>query len=254
MQENKYQIIFSIISASVFVLLIVLTTFLLFRIYLKKKNKLIQEKQLLKVQYDQMLLQSQLEIQEQAFTLISEEIHDNIGQVLSLVRLNLNTLGSQPAEEKINSTDALLGKAISDLRNLSHNLNSHFISNVGLTEALRQLLDHLHKTGQFDTQFHTNDYNWEISEGQLIIVYRTIQELINNIIKHAAATEITIRLTENLDRKMITISDNGKGFDPLNLSSEGLGLQNIKKRAAMIQADIEIKSAINEGTSITILL
>ena len=79
--------------------------------------------------FERTLLQTQLEIQESTFTQISEEIHDNIGQMLSLVRINLNRISSDSSQQQIDETDELLGKAIVDLRNLSHTLNSNFMKN-----------------------------------------------------------------------------------------------------------------------------
>src|SRR6476661_1707108 len=85
--------------------------------------------------FQRTLLQTRLEIQESTFTQISEEIHDNIGQMLSLVRINLNRLSTDSSQQRIDETDELLGKAIVDLRNLSHTLNTNFMSEAGLVTA-----------------------------------------------------------------------------------------------------------------------
>src|SRR6267154_750442 len=92
MPKEKLDFVLSILFASFFVLLLMIAVFMLFRIYLKRKNKLLLEKERMNIEFEQTLLRSQLEIQEQIFTHISQEMHDNISQVLSLVRLNLNTL------------------------------------------------------------------------------------------------------------------------------------------------------------------
>ena len=101
MQKAKLDLILAILSACVFVLLLGVTIFILFRIYLKRKNTLLREKEDLSIQFEQTLLRSKLEIQEETFSNISKEIHDNIGQVLSLVRINLNTMGTIVDEQKI---------------------------------------------------------------------------------------------------------------------------------------------------------
>jgi signal transduction histidine kinase len=125
-------------------------------VFLRRQRKNRQEKEEMRNRFERTLLKTQLEIQEQAFSYISQEIHDNIGQVLSLVRLNLNTLGNAPQmEQKVEQTDELLGKAIKDLRDLSHNLQNNRIHDIGIVESIRQLLASLEKTGQNRTSFHT---------------------------------------------------------------------------------------------------
>ncbi|HTD95247.1 MAG TPA: histidine kinase, partial [Chitinophagaceae bacterium] len=131
MQKEKLDIALSFAAASLFVLLFVIAAVMLFRIYLKRKNKLLLEKEMMGIQFEQTLLQSKLEIQEQTFADISREIHDNIGQVLSLARINLNTIRSENDAAKIDLVDELMGKAILDLRTLSHSLDTDLIRNKG---------------------------------------------------------------------------------------------------------------------------
>ncbi len=234
--------------------MLVIALFLLFKNYMKNKTRLLTENELIKAKFSEALLQSQLEIQEQTFTQISEEIHDNIGQVLSLVRLNLNTLGAKPAMEKINTTDELLGRAINDLRNLSHSLNTDHIREAGLAVAVEQLLLSLRKSGQFHTSFQNNLHNHPVSGEKSIILYRIIQEVINNIVKHAGAKTIELVMGTDNHNLHIEISDNGRGFDPaiLELPLKGQGIRSIRQRAKMINADIRIKSSPGHGTTISI--
>lgn len=252
MPPEKRDIIIAIVASSVFVLLIVTAAFLLFRIYLKKKNNLIMEQERMKTAYDKALLQSQVEIQEQTFNRISYEIHDNIGQALSLVRLNLNTMGSTPDPAKIEATDELMGKAIADLRNLSHHLNTDYIKNVGLTEAVRQLLQTLERTGQYRTTLQEDEWWQEPKEDKLLILYRMIQEVVNNIIRHAGATAIDV-VMKGGPCSSVTVSDNGNGFDSLSTGEYGIGLKNMMARAALIQASIDIASQRGSGTTVAIV-
>ncbi|MES2005108.1 MAG: ATP-binding protein [Bacteroidota bacterium] len=210
----------------------------------------------MKNRFEQTLLKTQLEIQEQTFAYISQEIHDNIGQILSLVRLNLNTFESILTEEKINQTDELLGKAIKDLRDLSHNLQNNRIHHIGIVESVRQLLLSLEKTGRFSTTFTTSD-NFHILDANTdIILYRMIQEIVNNIIKHAAANKIDIGISSETGITTIRISDNGIGFDTtvLHHNRPGIGLQNIVNRAKMINATVDVKSMPGNGTTITLYI
>ncbi len=191
MQKEKLDLIISVIAASLFVLLLVISILFLFRIYLKRKNKLLLEKERMNIEFEQTLLKSKLEIQEHTFNEISREIHDNIGQVLSLVRINLNTLKAPDDTDKINLMDELMGKAITDLRSLSHSLDADHIRNKGWMVAVHKLLNDLQKTGKYKTSYRDRTKNCLLlGNDKPIILFRMIQEVINNIIRHAAADTI----------------------------------------------------------------
>ena len=128
--------------------------FFLFFLFQKKKLRYIREKQTLQVQFEQELLQTQIEIQEQTLKTISQEIHDNVGQVLSLAKLNLNTVGpitDERTHAKIESTKELVSKAINDLRDLSRSLHGEKIGEIGLQDAIANELKILQNIGQFET-------------------------------------------------------------------------------------------------------
>ena len=250
-QEN---ILLSIIIASVFLILmgsfILLIVFIFFR--RQRINK--KEKETLKNRFNQTLLQTQIEIQEQAFTFISQEIHDNIGQILSLVRLNLNTIGKVSNEEKLAQTDELLGRAIKDLRDLSHNLQNNRIYDIGIVESTRQLLHSLEKTGRFKTVFTTSDEFHLLDQNADIILFRMVQEIINNIIKHADANIIEININSTSEITTFCIKDNGKGFDISKVNNEnaGIGFVNIINRAKLVNTTVDVNSELGIGTTITL--
>lgn len=257
MPKQQEDILITIVVASVFFVLLGSFVLLLILVFLRRQRKNRQEKEEMRNRFERTLLKTQLEIQEQAFSYISQEIHDNIGQVLSLVRLNLNTLGNAPQmEQKVEQTDELLGKAIKDLRDLSHNLQNNRIHDIGIVESIRQLLASLEKTGQYRTSFHTSDHFHILDANTDIILYRMIQEIVNNIIKHASATEIAIDIVSDPQMTAVKISDNGVGFDPgmLKEGRTGIGLQNIANRSKTINASVDIKSTPGNGTVITLLI
>lgn len=250
----KASLLFIIGSAA---LLLILLIFFLFR-YRQYRQRLaqVQEQYARRRSYDAALLQAQLEIQEQTYTQVSEEIHDNIGQVLSLVKLNINTLERDCNPEKISITNTLLAQAIADLRNLSHLLNTSYVSNAGFTESIRQLLLHLQRSGQYKTRLLEQGSPFVVNEQQAIILFRMVQEIVNNTIRHAGANAFCITLERSNGRRRIVLSDNGRGFDTsiLNQPGGGLGIRNMKERAASVGAAIHIESQPNEGTTITISL
>jgi len=141
------------------------------------------------IQFAQTLLQSKLEIQEQTFHDISQELHDNIGQVLSLVSIHLNTLDPGPDAAKITLMDELLGKVITDLRNLSHSLDADFIRDNGWIGPVQKLLENLKNSGKFTTTVTIDEELPPLGTEKPIILFRMIQEVIQNIIKHAAAIQ-----------------------------------------------------------------
>jgi signal transduction histidine kinase len=256
MPKQQEDILISIVVASVFFILIGSFLLLIIFVFLRRNRKNREEKEEMKNRFEQTLLKTQLEIQEQAFAYISQEIHDNIGQVLSLVRLNLNTFDKIISEEKLNHTDSLLGKAIKDLRDLSHNLQSNRIHNIGIIESIRQLLTSLEKTGRFKTTFNTSDNFHILDNNTDVILYRMIQEIINNIIKHAAANTIDVNIDCEDEISTISIRDNGIGFDTtlLQQARSGIGFQNIVNRAKMINTTVDVKSSPGNGTTITLYI
>jgi len=225
-----------VVILAVFVLVLILY-------YNNKRLAGIREKELLTKEYNEAILSAQLEIQEQTMKQISLEIHDNIGQILSLVNLNLKTL-THGDYKKLETTSALVNKAITDLRALSKSLNPDAISKAGLIQLIKNDLEQLQKTGYFTTSLEIKEAP-EIPTTRLFILYRMIQEVLNNIIKHSEATEVKVEIT----REVISFADNGKGFD-LAEASNGLGLINLQQRAKLINAEVILTSNIGKGTNV----
>jgi signal transduction histidine kinase len=253
MQKEKLEVLLSVVVASLLVLMLVIVIIMLFRIYLKRKNKLIREKELMSIQFEQTLLQSKLEIQEQTFQDISQELHDNIGQLLSLVSINLNTLNAPHESERINKMDELLGKALNDLRNLSHSLDGDYIRNNGWTGLVVKLMGNLESTGKYHTTTELDDSLPSLGTERPIILFRMIQEVIHNIIKHANAKTIYLKAKQEPGHLIITIKDDGKGFSA-DEAAGGAGLQNLQNRAKMINAELKINSQPGTGTYVTIAI
>jgi signal transduction histidine kinase len=237
-------VIIAVIVILVFIALFVLVMLIYFN---NRKLQNIREKEKMKLDYEQALLQTQLEVQEQTMRQISQEIHDNVGQVLSLVNLNLKTMSAYEAE-KINNTSVLVNKAITDLRNLSKSLNPENIAKQGIIQVMRNELHQLEATGKFKTSLDIED-EIALPSNRLIILYRMIQEVISNIIRHSEATEVKA----SINKTSLSISDNGKGFIT-SLESAGLGLQNLKQRANAIGGSLDVQAIEGKGTIVTFTL
>jgi hypothetical protein len=157
-------------------LLILITSFVIAFILIHQKHyhKYIQEKEELKNSYHQEILKAQLEMQEQTFRTISQEIHDNIGQVLSLVRLQISTVNPidlSATEQKITSSKELLDQALDDLRNLSKQLNPEHVSRHPLSGLLRSQLDIIRKAGLHETHFEMHGEESPFDPGKKLIVF-----------------------------------------------------------------------------------
>jgi two-component system NarL family sensor kinase len=246
------------------IILLFLTFFIIANLllYYYKRKRHFAENSRLKSEFQKELLQSQLEIQEQTLKNISEEIHDNIGQVLSLAKLNLNTLPDiedTATQQKVHNTKELVSKAIVDLRSLSRSLDAEFIMQMGLIEAIGYELDIIRKTGTIETEINISGTQFKLDKQKELIFFRIVQEVINNIIKHAKANKILVNAIYDTDKFQLTIADNGQGVDlsPLNdndHSSFGLGIRNMNNRAKLIGADFNMSSTVGKGTEVIIIL
>jgi len=259
--DNLSQQVVVIIISSVFLLVVAIGIILLVFIYQKKQHLYVREKEQLKVDFEKQILESKLEIQEQTFRYISQEIHDNIGQALSLAKLTINTMTAndpQKLNEKIDSSKKLVGKAIEDLRNLSRNLNTDYITDLGLSISIENEIKILRNASQYEIEVVTEGDVYRLQHQQELIIFRIFQEALQNIIKHSRATCIAIRFCYNPGWFILEISDNGVGFDVsiLNESKSrgGIGVLNMRHRANLILADITIESNPENGTVVKIKL
>ena len=228
--------------------------------YKQKAYKHLLEKEQLQSQFAQTLLQSQLEIKEQTLQHISRELHDNIGALASLIKINLNTLtqdlGNTPkALEKIAATKDITIQLISDLKTLSVSLSSDRIAQTGLVKALETEVTRLNKTGEFAATLTQHGTITSVDDDKAIILYRMAQEILNNIVKHSGAKHISIALNASEKLFILAINDDGIGFDTAEkMNSGGAGLTNLQNRARLINAQLTMQSASGKGTGITIEL
>lgn len=256
MEKTSTDLVGAIIIASVILVILAVFTLLFFLLYIKKRLNLKQQNENLKIAFQQELLQTQIEIQEETFNHISEEIHDNIGQVLSFLKLNLNLkqgLSNAELEEKINSSAELVASVIKDVRNLSKSLSYDYIKQFGLNEALKNELHRIKLTEAYETLYTIKGKPFVFSDQINLLVFRIFQETINNILKHAEAQHIVVTADYSSGCLILIIKDDGKGFSTTQTDSQfGSGLKNIKKRAKILGAALNIQSALQSGTTVTL--
>ena len=233
----------------VFIILIIIE-------YRKRQVRHITEKLELKHRYENEVLQTQLEVQEQSFKYVSEEIHDNIAQTLSLAKIKLYKTAGKTTDEALKSgietSTELLGTALNDLRNLSHILNGGLVSKLTLIESLEKELNYVSDVNDMDARLTITGDLYELNPEKKLMIFRIVQEAINNALKHGSATDINISLAYQPGLLRILIEDNGKGFDTSKTSdNKGLGLHNMNVRAKLL-GTIDIASQQNKGTTITL--
>ncbi|MGZ8517070.1 MAG: sensor histidine kinase [Chitinophagaceae bacterium] len=247
-----------IVVVSFFLLLVAVGIITLVLVYRRKQAEYVHEQKQLKAAFEKELLEAQLEIQEQTMKHIAQEVHDNVNQTLGLVKLNLNTIPKDKQngiEEKISNTRELVIKAIEDLRNLSTTLDAEAVLSNGIEKAIETELNLISRTAVFETSFSVTGTPLLIDHQKELILFRTVQEALNNAIKHSGATRIEISLHYHIDSLQLTILDNGKGLDHIAVTNDlkkGSGLRNMQNRTKMIGAEFSIDG--KSGTKIQISL
>ena len=176
---------------------------------------------------------------------IAQELHDGVGSLLSTALVSLANENGADSKQ----SQQLIDNAISEVRNISHNMMPNALISFGLEFAIKDQLNHLDRVGSYEINYH-NEAVLEFDESISIAIYRVIQEALNNIIKYAQASRISLVIrSEDSNRTQFEIRDNGKGF-LLSHKKNGIGLSNMKSRIELIGGIFTIESKLEEGTSI----
>lgn len=250
---EKEEIIILVVTVSIVLAAFGLLFVFIYILYKKKQRLHLQKIQSLTEQ----MLQSQIEIQEQAFADISRELHDNIGQQLTLAKLHLNTLKNITENndiEKIAESKDLISDSIYQIRDIAKTLLGERINAIGIDEAIKNETSRIHKIGICEVSYFTEGEPFAINPQKEIILFRIIQEALNNAVKHATACNIDIRLNYTASQMNISIKDNGKGFIQGKDKQSGIGLMNMRSRAAAIGSKLLITSEPGKGTLIEIII
>ncbi|MFN5333756.1 MAG: sensor histidine kinase [Bacteroidota bacterium] len=247
----------------ILILIIVFTMSILFIITLlyirKEKQKHLYEIDLLKINNQKSFLSTKLEIQEQTFHHVAREIHDHIGQRLTMARLQVNQVAKHVDElknEKLLEASNMIEEAIGDLKHLSRSITANLIRDEGLLAAIQLEINRLQKFVPLEINLHINKEQEPpfMPEENELIIYRIVQEAIQNILKHAEATQVEIKMVYSEKHLDMSISDNGIGFDTSFYKEKNnagkSGLSNLKKRAELLLGSLHIESKPNQGTSL----
>lgn len=235
---------------------------------LSKKKKIIEQEKLLETQKLETTLKEQelheidvmLESQEKERQRIANELHDNLGSMLATLKLNFENLkrhDSNPTDTEtklFEKTDDLIEEAYQKVRNISHLKNLGVIGSEGLVVAVKKMAEKMSVIEKLQINVIPHGLNERLENTLEVMLFRMIQELCTNIIKHSEATEVNIYLTQHNDSELnIIIEDNGKGFNPKEVvAKDGIGLKSIEKKVEQINGTFTIDSIISKGTTIII--
>ncbi|ALI99699.1 sensor histidine kinase [Rufibacter tibetensis] len=191
---------------------------------------------------------------------IAEALHNGIAQLLYAAKLNLgqvlgdeNITSTPPLAESVSKADGILEKAIQQTRSLSHELIPTPLSNLGLDAAIKDICSTFNSP-QLKLRCWLFNLNTPLDKHLELVVYHIAQELVNNVVKHAQATEAGIILREQRGALVLEVEDNSIGFLPNQLDSRGIGLKSIRGRINLLNGTMEIDSALGQGTPVTIYL
>ncbi len=236
-----------IIIGMVVIFLLSLAVIVFFIVY--QRRLLAQQKKHQKIEsdYQKELLKTAIQSQEEERSRIAKELHDNVGAMLTTTKLYFGQITpGLPPEELTTITHkmrGLLDNTIQDVRSISQNLRPVVLEKLGLVEAVESLAQTLNDSHKIKINFKNNTTKI-IAKSKELNLYRIIQELITNTIKHAEASKIKMELKNELNDFLIIYEDDGKGLDQKNLShKKGLGLKNIESRLSVLSGTIEFLPA-----------
>lgn len=244
MQENGE---FVLIVSTILILIIVIALIILFTTFQKKKNFLVEKQKEEQERFEKEIAETQIEIREATLRNISWELHDNIGQLLTLAKIQLQN--STP--ENIKEVSETITKGLTEVRSLSKLINPEAIKNIDLREALQLEVDRFNRLNFIETTYKVEGDEVWIDKKASIVLFRILQEFFSNTIKHSKATNLEVTLNYKKDKLILFAKDNGVGF-LINEKKEGIGLSNIKNRIKLIGAEVNFVTAENKGTSIEI--
>ncbi len=258
--KQKTNRILFIVALGLFISLLITTYFIVK--YLIRKKKIAEQDKIIEQQKAENVLKTQeiniidamVEGQEKERQLIAQDLHDNLGSMLTSLKLNFQHLRNQLNQNDnplFDKTDVLIDDAYQNVRRLAHSKNSGVVADKGLIPALKTLADKTSIPRRLQIQVSSFGMNSRLDMPLEITIFRAIQEMITNSIKHASASKITISLTQHQDEINIIVEDNGKGFK--KKAQEGMGLSNIIKKISSYNGTFDIDSTSN-GTTIIINL
>jgi signal transduction histidine kinase/Flp pilus assembly protein TadD len=236
-QKNQRNLLFILITV-----LVIIAGLVYNRIQLKNRNKILVEKELRN--------QAVFHAQEKEKMNLSRELHDGLGPLLSLLKMNISALKNPSDEKIILEMKELANESIREVRSISHALAPSQLQKQGLKAALTDFIAQVEAGGQLKTELHM-DFSSPLKPETEIHIYRIVQEAVNNSLRHSEASLLKVSLQQKGDELFVSVEDNGKGFTQ---KQGGNGLNNILTRSDFLKAKTVINSSPGKGTQLLISL
>lgn len=240
------------------ILIAIIITLLLYRNF-KQKQKL-QQQRIGELETQQQLTATEavLKGEEQERTRLAKDLHDGLGGMLSGIKYSLNTMkgnlimtpdNAQAFERSMDMLDS----SIKEMRRVAHNMMPEALVKFGLDTALKDFCNDINRSGALRVNYQSIGMEGEIEQTTAITIYRIVQELLNNVIKHAAARNAIVQVSKTNGDISITVEDDGKGFDTAILrGAQGIGWHNIQSRVEYLKGKLDVQSAPGKGTSVMV--
>ena len=195
-----------------------------------------------------------IEGQEKERQRIANDLHDDLGGLMATVKLHFNALKDKKSPELFDKTNTLIDEAYNKVRSVAHAKNSGVIAKHGLLKSVKEMANKISISNQLEIEVIEYGLETRLENSLELTLFRIIQELISNAVKHAQASEISIHITNHGDMINLMVEDNGKGFNASQITktNKGMGINSIDKRVEHLDGKMTIESEKNKGTTIII--
>ncbi|MCI4669541.1 MAG: sensor histidine kinase [Bacteroidia bacterium] len=256
----------TISAAAVLVLLLISVVVYYYVSYINRKKLMAQQARInqqlvIDLMKEQTIesLNSKLEGQEKERKRVAKELHDTLGGTLAAVKLSMEGLKrslDDNAREKFKHTQELLSMAYQETRQLSHDMMALPLKHLGLEPSIKSLCKTINSSGKIEVSYEAEiDESINFSNEKETHVYRILQELLQNVIKHAQANKVWVKLKNSHEGLSLSVEDNGRGFPKvINKSTHGMGLSNIEDRVTGLRGELDIESEPGKGSKVSILI
>lgn len=244
------------ITGAAIALLIISSGLIFFMIlFYRYKRRSIIEKQERKMDYLRRLSETEQEIQHETLNAVGRELHDNVGQLLTVANMHLNSVQEDVENERLLAAEEVLNRAVNELRSLAKSLNAERIQDIGLYGVLEAEEERLNQVAGIHLNLKTIGAMYSLGKERETILYRIVQEFLSNAIKHSNTKNVDLVLAYEDQGLDVSLSDFGSGFDVNDrVLEEGSGLRNMRVRAEMIHADMRFSSTLGHGTELNIFI
>jgi two-component system NarL family sensor kinase len=253
---SQFALIFSLATVAMLVLAGFIILFVVF--YQKKMIQEQLKRQQLELDFQQKMMEATLESEENERRRLAGDLHDSVGGMLSTIRVGLTTIAKKlPDPQIMEHPKQMLDDTLTSVRRISLDLMPSTLEKFGLIAALREICERFQSAALIPVSFIEHGETTSMGPKGELKVFRIVQELINNAIKHAQASEINVTVSAASAQLIISVEDDGIGFDPSlkhsgTQNGSGLGLYNMENRARLLNATLDFDKQRKKGSKITV--